>query len=52
MKSSVTKLFLVLFVSMTAVSCVKSALEDAAEDLEKELNEQESKTELVVSENK
>ncbi|NHF58884.1 hypothetical protein FK220_006005 [Flavobacteriaceae bacterium TP-CH-4] len=50
MKSVFTKLFLVLFVSMTAFSCVKSTLEDAAEELEKEFNEQEAKTELIVEE--
>ncbi len=48
MKSVFTKLFLLAFVAMTALSCVKSALEDAAEEIEKDLNEQEAKTELVI----
>ena len=46
MKSFFTKLFLVAFISMTAFSCVKAAIEDSLEDLEKDLND-DSKTELV-----
>tara|TARA_R110002167_G_scaffold13570_5_gene56203 strand:- start:2234 stop:2392 length:159 start_codon:yes stop_codon:yes gene_type:complete len=51
MKSFATKMFLVLFVSLTALSCVKAALEDAANELENDLNDQESVTELVIEDN-
>lgn len=46
MKSTLAKLFLVAFVSMSTFSCVKAAIEDSLEELEKDLND-DSKTELV-----
>lgn len=51
MKSFLTKLFLFAFVALSATSCVKAALEDAVVELEKDLNEADSKTELVVENN-
>jgi len=51
MKSFLAKLFLFVFVALSATSCVKAALEDAVEDLEKELDEADSKTELVFENN-
>ncbi|MBU2975042.1 hypothetical protein [Zobellia sp. B3R18] len=47
MKSLFTKLFLLAFVSMTAFSCsVKSELEDIADELEEE-NNNDARTEVI-----
>jgi len=47
MKSVFAKLFLLAFVSMTAISCsVKSELEDIADELEEE-NNTDARTEVI-----
>lgn len=51
MKSLFAKLFLLAFVVMTAFSCsVKSELEDIADDLEEEFND-DARTEVIEMEN-
>lgn len=51
MKSLFAKLFLLAFVAMTAFSCsVKSELEDIADELEEEFNE-DARTEVIELDN-
>jgi len=51
MKSLLAKLFLLAFVSMTVFSCsVKSELEDIADELEEDINNN-ARTEVIELEN-